>query len=260
MQATIVDIIWDNCKACLTTQNEPAFRSLISSLHRYLDVPLNGSIIYSKYLEVIQSLNLNSSLKSTRKHNAFSRTLVLLLAGYQLHWESDKGGFTNKDIYRVVEEILGGKYSLWSGKPSNNFETNVRSAVLEHCSSSAQYWFRHNNFINKRCVDIFHNESIFYQNQSRGWMKGNYGKSRRMASYFTFNHTLEPPSYETVQMMHNVSLDRNTPKIVHRTDGGSKHNWSIESSKILIYPQACTSPIYTTGNKRKRNVNKVPGN
>lgn len=249
MQATIVDIVWDNCKAYLSTQNEPAFRSLISSIHRYLDVPLNGSEIYSKYLEVIKSLNLNSSLNSTRKHNAFSRTLVLLLAGYQLHWESDKGSFTNKDIYRVVEEILGGKYSLWSGKPSNNFETNVRSAVLEHCSSSAQYWFRHNNFINKRCVDIFHNESIFYQNQCRGWMKGNIGRSRKITSFFTFNYTLESPPNQTVKMMHEISLIRNTPKIIHRTDGGSKHKWSTECSRLTIYPQAC--PVQT-GNKRKR--------
>lgn len=246
MQATILDLVWDHCKTCVSTQNEDKFRSFIRSLHKYLEVPLNGPEVYATYQKVIESLNLN--LKSTRKHNAFSRTLVLLLAGYQLHWESNEGSFTNKDIYRVVEEILGGRLSLWSGQLSKNFETNVRSAVLEHCSSSAQYWFRHNNFIKKRCVDIFHNETIFYQNQARGWMKGNYGKSRRMASVFTFNYSLAAPSRETVQHMYRVSLSRNLPRILHRTDGGSVDKWSVETSRILLYPQ-CTDPV---GVKRKR--------
>jgi len=233
---TIVDIVWDNCKVCLCTQNKHAFRNFISAVHRYIDAPLNGADIYNKYLEIIQSLNLNTNERNIRKHNASSRTLVLLLAGYQLHWK--KNEFTNKDIYKVVEEIIGGRYSLWSGKLSNNFETNVRSAVLEHCSSSSQYWFRHNSFINKRCLDIFRNDAIFRQNQSRGWMKGNYGRTRQLESIYTFNYTFNPPPIETIQMMRDISLDRNAPKIIHRSDKGAKDKWDVECSKILIYPQS----------------------
>lgn len=233
-QSTIIDVVWKHCKACLPTQNRETFVPFIQHLHRYLEVPLTGGDTYQRYIEVVESLRLRNK-NDIRRHNAFSRTLVLLLAAYQLYWSKREFGYG--DIYKVVEEILGGRKSFWSGKPSKNFEANVRTAILEHCSASSQFWFRHNTFLTVRCIDIFQNDYIHYENQRRSWVKGNIGKRRRGPSLFMFNTTLEQPSEETVAYMHNIALTRNNEYEVLRSDGGAKHFWDRDIEKILIYPQ-----------------------
>jgi hypothetical protein len=243
---SLINFAFNHCKDAFRIQDDSELVPLVASIHRFLAEPFHARVVLEKYSKLLAKLKINGA--DVRTHNQLTRTLILTLAGYQLHFY--KGTFTYNDMYATVKEMLcDSQLSLWSGSLSSNlksFKAQVRTAIHEHCPDSCQFWFRHGRmtaakndsdspYTVAQYPALFFNEHMGEQNRFRGWSKGNAGKIRNGTSTFRFNLHLDEPSPELVNEIDVAYGTRLNDTHVYRTDGGAKNFYHNIIQKIRLY-------------------------
>lgn len=243
---SLITFAFTACKEAFRIQDESILVPVVVSIHRFIAEPFRPRDVLDKYWDLLVILRLDG-ITDAKTHNRLTRTLILLLAGYQLHF--CQGTFTYNDLYIVIGEMLNGtQLSLWSGQLLNNFNSfkaSVRTAVHEHCPDSCQFWFRHgrmtssirNNNSVLQYPALFLNDHMGEQNRSRGWSKGNNGKRRDPSgtSTFRFNLNMDKPSTHLIDEIAIAYGNRLGDHNVYRTDGGAKHCYHTNTIKLSIY-------------------------
>jgi hypothetical protein len=208
---SLVNFAFTQCKEAFRIQDESELVPIVASIHRFLSEPFHAHTVLDRYSKLLLKIKTNGA--EVKTHNRLTRTLILTLAGYQLHFS--KGTFTYNDMYTTVQEMLrNSPLSLWSGSLSSDldsFKAQIRTAIHEHCPDSCQFWFRHgrmtqsyndnNQNVRKTLMQyhaLFSNDHMVVQNRIKGWSKGNAGKKRNGTSTFRFNLNLDEPSSELV--------------------------------------------------------------
>lgn len=237
---SLINFAFTQCKEAFRIKDESELVPLVASIHRFLAEPFRVHAVLDRYFKLLMNVKLNGV--EVKTHNRLTRTLILTLAGYHLHFS--KGTFTYPDMYETVKEILkNSPLSLWSGSMSSNdesFKAQIRTAIHEHCPDSCQFWFRHERMTSKtkgamQYPSLFFNDHMGDQNRIKGWSKSNTGKTRKGRSTFRFNVNLVDPSTEIVDEIAIAYKNRIEDTHVYRTDGGAKMFYHANIQKIRLY-------------------------
>ena len=237
-----IRLIWFNSHKL---QSQKFSAGIVNDFINYFNGIIDAEKVFFSFMDMIGEIREidNSNI---RKCNKYTRSLMMILAGHELYKENRDMPFTYNHMYeKILKFTKNNEISLWSGnmsKDTSSFRDQIRTAMLEHCPNSSQYWFRCNSMIQNRDPPLFINRTIGAENMKRNWVKGNMGKNYAKGCSWEFNiacldeHKLSCIESLNVPTVHRIKLhsDMRNDGQIYRSDGGAIKKWHDQCSLVEI--------------------------